>query len=456
MNHALVVDMSRFDNKQIDEAQRRGRYGAGVRLGAMDEFNQKHGLATTAGTNPDTGIAGLTLGGGFGHLCRRHGLSVDNLLSIRAVLVSGEAVHATRDNEHADLLWACRGGGGNFGIVTEFEFQLHPRPQVISGATVFLTRTFTDVQGVLRQWRDWNETISRDLSTTAVLPTGGASLVLPTAYVGDDLAEGERLLAPLRRMGKPMIAPFKTVPYAGAPKVGGDLQSSAVENQPAGNWYESGLLLRELSDEAIAIMDRFAHGSRVPNKTSQIILSRMGGAVADVPEDDAPVGFRNAPYIAMLLGRWDNAKTEAEYVRRRTAVRDWVKALLAELAPFSLASYNTLGDQALNAQKAEGAGAAAAAAAASGSSASATSAGAASPSDSSSSSGAVGSASASPIADPSAVLPPLVPGGAPRCVDMKKLSHFSDAQFARLVAIKTKYDPTNVFKNCNNILPNKA
>lgn len=148
-NHALVVDMGAFVDIAIDSENRTGRFGAGLRLAAFDSACKKHGLAVTAGTNPDTGIAGLTLGGGFGHLARRHGLSADNLISVTIVLTSGEVIRATADNQHADLLWACRGGGGNFGIVTEFEYKLYPRGDVISGACVFLTVSHTQRSAAL-------------------------------------------------------------------------------------------------------------------------------------------------------------------------------------------------------------------------------------------------------------------------------------------------------------------
>jgi FAD/FMN-containing dehydrogenase len=150
---AFVIDMSSFNKLEVDEQAMVGRFGAGLKLKDVDAAMFAKNVATTFGTNPDTGLAGLTLGGGFGWLGRRHGLAIDNLISARVVLANGEEVVANREGEYKDLFWAMRGGGGNFGIVTEFEFKLYKRGPVIKGASVFLTRKFTDVPVVLAEWK---------------------------------------------------------------------------------------------------------------------------------------------------------------------------------------------------------------------------------------------------------------------------------------------------------------
>jgi FAD/FMN-containing dehydrogenase len=476
-DHAIVIDMQKFDATIIDAEKKTGKFGAGLRLRAFDKACKAHGLAVTAGTNPDTGIAGLTLGGGFGHLCRRHGLSVDNLVSLRVVLASGEVVTATPDNEHADLLWACRGGGGNFGVVVEFEFRLHPRGDVLSGATVFLTRMFNDIPSILSSWAEAGKKASNDISLMGVLPCSGPALVLQAAYLGDDLeGEGVRQLAPIRSIGKPMIDTIKRNPYCDGPKPGADLQASAEAEQAPGQYYESGVLLADLSPGAIAQLIR-AQTVLAPNKESVMLLALLGGEIATPPRESSAVGWRSAPFILMILGRWSNQKNPEAYIAERTRVVQWVKNILRDMAPYSVASYNTLGDAALDAVKTK--------ALKDGEAAASASSGppVVSPVDQTdpavpvavltvSGDGAAGGSgsSSSPPCSSAAVVPsshdaddvPLVDEKAAlaagakvvrTAVNFKTMANWSAEQFERLRNVKQRYDPNNVFTNCNNIQP---
>jgi hypothetical protein len=432
-DHGVVLDMSSFVATDIDVASKTGRFGSGMKLDAFDYACKKVGLATTAGTNPDTGIAGLTLGGGFGHLVRRHGCTVDNLLGVRVVLASGEVVVATRENEHKDLLWACSGGGGNFGVITEFTFQLHTRGDVFAGATVFLSRMFSDMRSNLQAWREFNLKASKNVACMMAMPCGGP-IVFPSAYIGDDPKDGEKELAELRKIGSPLINSYSIQPYCRstpADPIGKDLQSSAMEHQPAGNYYETAVVLREFSDGVIdSILS--ATSSLAPNQESQIVIAWLGGAVAEVDDDASAIGFRKAHAIVLVLGRWHNEKTKEKYLEKRTKVKAWCHEVVKSLAPWTLGSYNTLGDIALDGAKADAAVVGAAAADA-------------------------GASPASP-ANPAAVAPASEAASSSSAVPVQtkmiKINmHLSEAQFKRIGLVKGRYDPTNLFRNNNNILP---
>src|SRR5689334_10302834 len=205
----LMIDFSNMKKVQVDRAKRRAFVEPGATLADLDEATQAHGLATPVGINSTTGIAGLTLGGGFGWLTRKYGMTIDNLISAEIVTAEGKQIRAS-ESENADLFWAIRGGGGNFGVVTRFEFQLHPvGPEVFAGLMVF---PFAQAKKVLEQYRRFVASTPEELNVWAVLRKapplpflpenvhGKEVILLPIFYVGK-AAEAEKLIAPLRAFG---------------------------------------------------------------------------------------------------------------------------------------------------------------------------------------------------------------------------------------------------------------
>src|SRR5262245_2534216 len=218
----LVIDLSRMRTAQVDPVARRVTIEGGATLADLDAVTQAHGLATPVGINSTTGIAGLTLGGGFGWLSRKYGMTVDNLVSAEVVTATGEVVHASAV-EHPDLLWALRGGSGNFGVVTRFEFRLHAvGPQVLSGLIVY---PLAEAKGVLQRYREFVAKAPEELSVWTVLRKapplpflpqemhGKDMIALALCYAGDP-ARGEPLIEPLRRLGNPVGEHVGVQPYS--------------------------------------------------------------------------------------------------------------------------------------------------------------------------------------------------------------------------------------------------
>lgn len=208
-DNGVMIDLSLLTQVRVDENAKRAFVEPGCTLGDLDEATQKHGLATPVGINSTTGIAGLTLGGGFGWLSRKYGMTIDNLVSVNVVTADGRQLLAS-EKENEDLFWALRGGGGNFGIVTQFEFQLHPvGPEVLSGLIVF---PFEQAKSVITQFAKFTESAPEELSVWMVsrkapplpfLPEsvhGKEVVVLAICYAGDP-SEGEKLIEPLRDFG---------------------------------------------------------------------------------------------------------------------------------------------------------------------------------------------------------------------------------------------------------------
>jgi FAD/FMN-containing dehydrogenase len=224
---ALMIDLSGMRSVEVDPASRTARIQPGATLGDIDAATQPHGLALPVGINSTTGIAGLTLGGGFGWLSRKHGLTIDNLISAEVVTVTGEPVTAS-ESENSDLFWGIRGGGGNFGVVTSFEFALHPvGPEVLAGLIV---HPFSDAADVLRQYRQFVASAPEELSVWIVLRKapplpflpedvhGTEVLVLAALYAGD-VADGERAMEGLRAIGNPIadaISPHNLIDFQAA------------------------------------------------------------------------------------------------------------------------------------------------------------------------------------------------------------------------------------------------
>ncbi len=327
----LMMDLSGMRAVSIDAAHRTARVGPGALLSDFDTAAQAYGLATPLGINSTTGVAGLTLGGGFGWLSRRHGMSIDNLVSANVVTADGTARVVSATSE-PDLFWALRGGGGNFGVVTSFEFKLHPiGPLVYSGLVVY---PFAQARQVLRAWRDFNATAPDELSVWTVmrkappLPFIPASahgtevVIFPLVYCGD-AAAGERAAAAVQKFGDPIAVALGAQPYAGFQTAFDPLLT------PGGRNYWKSNNFNTLSDAALDVM--IAAAARLPTPECEVFVAQLGGAMGRVkPQATAFVG-RDANYIMNVHGRWSDPSDDEQ-------VRHWARQVFQESAPHATGS----------------------------------------------------------------------------------------------------------------------
>jgi FAD/FMN-containing dehydrogenase len=327
----LMIDLSPMTGVEVDPNARRARVQPGVTLGAFDAETQKHALATPLGINSTTGIAGLTLGGGFGWLTRKHGLTVDNLLGAEIVTADGD-VRRVSDRDDPDLFWAIRGGGGNFGVVTSFEFRLHPvGPQVLAGLIV---HPFEDTPAVVRHYRSFVASAPEDLTCWLVfrkapplpfLPEswhGREVAVIAVVYAGD-VTQGERLIEPLRRFGKPVGEHLGPVPYVGFQQAFDPLLTPGVRN------YWKSHDFRAVSDAVIDGVVDFA--SRLPTPHCEIFIGQLGGAAARVAPDAMAFGRRDAEFVMNVHTRWEDAADDERCIA-------WARELFDAMAPHAMGS----------------------------------------------------------------------------------------------------------------------
>ncbi|RZL89923.1 MAG: FAD-binding oxidoreductase [Variovorax sp.] len=327
----LTLDMSGMRAVSIDTAKRTARVGPGALLGDFDREAQAHGLATPLGINSTTGVAGLTLGAGFGWLTRSLGMTIDNLLSATVVTADGTVRTASALSE-PDLFWALRGGGGNFGVVTSFEFQLHPvGPEVYSGLVVY---PFAQARQVLRAWRDFNASAPDELSVWTVLRKapplpflpesahGTEVVVFPLVYSGD-VEAGQRAAAPVLKFGDPIGTALGPTPYAGFQTAFDPLLTAGSRNYWKTNNFST------LSDAALDLL--IASIGRLPGPECEIFMAQLGGAMGRVdPAATAFVG-RDANYIMNVHGRWSDARDDER-------VRAWARQVFQDAAPHATGS----------------------------------------------------------------------------------------------------------------------
>ena len=334
----LVIDLSPMRSVEVDPDGRTAHVQPGATWRDLDAATAEHGLATTGGLISTTGVAGLTLGGGIGWLMRKHGLSCDNLVAAEVVTADGDVVGTSSASE-PELLWGLRGGGGNFGIVTSFEFRLHPVDTVVGGLAMFPIERGGEI---LRGYRDWADGLDEEFTTLAAVATAPPAPFVPAELVGrkvvavmgcwcGDPASGEAVLEPIRRLG-PAVDLFGPMPYP-------VLQTLGDEGAPAGlrNYFRSGYA-SGLADGLIdAVLE---YGARLPSPLSQIHLHQMGGAVARVGEDDTAFSNRRAAYAFNLVSTWPGAAEDDANISANSELAD-------TLAPFSTGGVyvNFLGDE---------------------------------------------------------------------------------------------------------------
>ena len=320
----LMIDLTTLGRVTVDPVTRRASVQGGAMLAALDRATQPFGLATTAGNVSHTGVGGLTLGGGMGWLARQHGLTCDNLVSCTVVTAGGDVVRASAD-EHPDLFWGLRGGGGNFGIVVEFEFRLHPTGTrtLVTELTFPLDRAATALHG----WRDLAEEAPRQATMTADI--SGDTVILGYVWAGDPEA-GRAMLPALRSIGVPSGEVVRELSYLELQTRDDSIEGYAYRR------YWKGHYLPELSDGAIgALVDRDPADAILPD----VSLQAYGGAIADVDEDATAFSHRRTRFEYVAAAAWSDPGEDG--LRMGAARR-----AAAKLDPFAAGAYvNTLSDE---------------------------------------------------------------------------------------------------------------
>jgi FAD binding domain/Berberine and berberine like len=327
----LVIDLSRMKRIEVDRERRIARAEAGLSLGEFDTATQACGLATTMGVNSDTGIAGLTLGGGFGKLGRKYGLTCDNLLAAEIVTADGRTLRASA-TENADLFWGIRGGGGNFGVVTAFEYRLHPLgPTLLAGSILY---DYGHARDALRFYAEFSSNAPDELCLDAALvtaPSGERFFSISACYIGP-IEEGEQAVKPLREYGAPVEDRIAPIPYL-------QIQSAGDSIFPRGRrYYWKAQFLRELTDAAIDAL--LAAYTTAPSVNALVVLQQVGGAIARVPKSATPYVNRDALYDCFPVAIWDDPADDEPNI-------GWARQFWNAMRPFSTGGVyaNNLGDE---------------------------------------------------------------------------------------------------------------
>lgn len=334
----LTIDLSEMRGVRVSPQERLVRVQGGATWADVDHETQAFGLATTGGLISHTGVGGLTLGGGIGWLTRKHGLAIDNLVSADVVTAAGELVRAS-ETENLDLFWGIRGGGGNFGVVTSFEFQLHPvGPEVLGG---FIIHPFDAAEEGLRFYREFTADAPDEVACYAILgrippgppfaeeQQGRTGLFLVACYVGP-VDEGEKALAPLRGFGEPLLDAIQPMPYVA-------LQKAFDEAQKPGNrWYGKSGFWDELPDAGIRTLIEGVDPLSGP--MTMVFFERMGGAAGRVPVEATAFPHRNAPYNFGITAGWIDAAEDEEHMT-------WARELHGTLASYDAGVYVNYADE---------------------------------------------------------------------------------------------------------------
>lgn len=324
----MVVDLSQMKAAIVDPKTRRVIIEGGATLADLDAATQAHGLATPLGINSTTGVAGLTLGGGFGWLSRKYGMTIDNLESAEVVTAAGDVVRASA-TEHPDLFWALRGGGGNFGVVTRFEFRLHPvGPDVLSGLIVY---PISEAKSVLQQYRAFMAKAPDELSVWIVLRQapplpflpeevhGNGIVALAVLYSGDP-KQGEPLIEPLRKFGTPVGEHVGVQPYTAWQQALDPLLTPGARN------YWKSHNFSKFDDGLIdAVIDCT---NKLPLPQCEIAFGAIGGATTRPTPDSAAYGHRDALWVMNVHGRWDDPADDKLGI-------GWARGVFDATAPFA-------------------------------------------------------------------------------------------------------------------------
>ena len=336
---AFLIDLSLMKGVRVDPDARTARVQAGVLLGELDRETQPFGLAAPSGIVTHTGVAGLTLGGGIGWIMRKHGLSIDQLRRVDLITADGEFVKASAD-ENEDLFWGLRGGGGNFGVVTEFEFNLVPLGPTVLAGPIFWA--MEDSPEVLRFYRDWLADAPDELMTIVVhrkapaLPfvpedLHGKPVVMVVCCWAGEHEEGEHVIRPMREFGNSVADVCMPKPYLAH-------QAMFDPSFPPGRWYYfKSCDVERMTDEVIDIT--VEHSMRIESPLTSFPIWQMGGAVARVGEDETAFGGRNAAFTYNIGAATATAEGFEEE-------REWVRNFWSALEPWHTTVYvNFLGEE---------------------------------------------------------------------------------------------------------------
>ena len=333
----LVIDVREMKDIEVDPAARRARVGAGCTWGEFDAAAQEHGLATTGGRVSTTGVTGLTLGGGSGWLERQHGLACDNLVAVELVTADGRRIRAD-ETQHQELLWASKGGGGNFGVVTALEFRLHEVGPIILGG--LLAWPADAAPEVARAYRDWADQAPDRLGSALVILTGPPEEFIPQHLQGQPMVAiavmwngeesvGTSLVQPMRDLG-PDLDLVGPMPYT-------QLQSM-IDDPPGLRQYWSADYHDSFPDAALDVF--LAAGTSRPSPLTQHLLLPWGGELARIPEDSTPLTQRGARWVSHPFATWEAAADDEANIA-------WVRSYRAANAPFTTGGVylNFIGDE---------------------------------------------------------------------------------------------------------------